>query len=195
MEPQTQQRKEILSNFFGIARFFVTVVLLVFVIQTFGFQSYEVFGQSMQPTLEQGDRLLISKFGKTFSRVTGDPYIPERGEVVVFHDPRNEDIQLIKRVIGLPGDRVVVRDGSITVYNDENPDGLSVDDLIPSDLSYTTGSVNITISENHLFVVGDNRSPGASLDSRNDLGTIDVRHVVGHLVFRIFPISEARWFQ
>lgn len=160
----------------------------------FVFQSYEVEGPSMVPTLHDNDRLIVLKTGKTWARVTGNDFIPKRGDIVVFQKAglyefnREDEKQLIKRVIALPGERVVVRDGIITVYNPEYPAGFQPDkssDYADAIVS-TPGSVDIVVPSGHIFVSGDNRSN--SLDSRN-FGAIPTSDVVGTLVLRIFPFD------
>ena len=107
---------------------------------------------------------------------------------------QGKEKQLIKRIIGLPGDRVVVKEGKITIYNSENPEGFDPDKT----LSYgdhiteaTEGNVDITVGAGEFFAVGDNRSD--SLDSRY-FGTVDASDIVGTLSLRILPLSEAEKF-
>ncbi len=189
----------------GIKSILTTILILLIApilaltITAFVFQSYEVDGPSMEPTLKTHDRLIIWKAGRSWSRLSRSEYIPERGSIVVFvkHDMYDtisrKDKQLIKRLIGLPGDRVVVKDGKITVYNDENPNGFDPD----STLGYgpvktpTEGNVDITVDQGEVFVVGDNRPN--SLDSRN-FGTVPVKDIVGTLSARILPLSQAQKF-
>lgn len=183
----------------GILSFLATLAIafiLVQVINAFFFQSYKVFGSSMVPTLHDGDRLIISKIGKTGAKVRGKDYQPKRGDVIVFVDPQNEDLQLIKRVIGLPGERVVVKDGKLTVYNAENPNGFDPDTHgeYTADLPASSGENDVTVPEGHLFVSGDNRAGSNSLDSRNELGTVPEELVIGTLQVRIWPLSDAKFF-
>ncbi len=183
----------------GIISFIATLAvafILVQVINMFLFQSYKVFGSSMYPTLHDGDRLIISKVGKTSSKLRGKDYVPKRGDIIVFVDPQRDDLQLIKRVIGLPGERVVVKDGSLTVYNSEHPDGFNPDTsgAYNADLPTTSGENDVTVPENNLFVSGDNREGSNSLDSRNELGTVPEDLIVGTLKVRLFPFSSAKFF-
>lgn len=182
----------------GIVSLFVTIIvalLLVQVINVFFLQSYRVYGSSMYSTLSNNDRLIISKFSKTASKITGKTYQPKRADIIVFQSPVDPDIQLIKRVIGLPGDRVVVKDGSITVYNKENPNGFNPDDApYGEDLPKTSGNADITVPKNHIFVSGDNREGGNSLDSRNELGTVPEENIIGTLKVRIWPLNDAKFF-
>lgn len=182
----------------GILSFISTLLvafILVQIINLFFFQSYKVFGSSMVPTLHDGDRLIISKVGKTTSRIKQQDYQPKRGDVIVFVDPQRDDLQLIKRVIGLPGERVVILDGKLTVYNSENPNGFNPDDApYGEDLPKSSGENDVIVPENHIFVSGDNRAGNNSLDSRNELGTVPEENIIGTLKVRVWPFDDARFF-
>lgn len=179
----------------GTIQLAVGAILLAVGINTFVFQSYEVIGDSMSPTLHNGDRLIISKIGKSWASVTNGDYIPERGDIIVFKSPSGQDRQLIKRVIGLPGEKVIVKNGNILVINDNNPDGFDPDidykDTLPSD---TSNEITTDVPEGYLFVSGDNRIGGSSLDSRNELGNVPIDKVVGELKLRILPLNDAEAF-
>ncbi len=197
LRPIPKQSKALSSakGFLSVIELVGGALLLALVINSFVFQSYQVFGQSMEPTLQQGNRLIVSKFGKSISNLFNNDFIPSRDTVIVFENPRNPEIQLVKRIVGLPGERIVVRDGTITVFNDENPNGFDPDearkDILPE---FTTGNVDVSVPEGHVFVSGDNRAPGGSLDSRNDLGTVPIDKIIGTISMRIFPLSDAEFF-
>lgn len=186
----------LLKSFLSIFEFFATVSILVFIILGFGLQSYHVVGSSMVPTLHEKDRLLISKLGRTVSRVKKADFLPERGEIIVFKSPTENGLQLVKRVVALPGERVLLENGRFTVFNDQNPEGFNPDIQYDpdSDFAYTTGTVDVDVPEGEIFVTGDNRTPGGSLDSRNSLGTVPLENIVGKLILRILPIGQARSF-
>lgn len=172
----------------------ISVILMILIFRTFIFQTYEVIGRSMSPTLSQDDRLIVFKLGKVTANLFGE-YVPKRGEIIVFDSPGQDGLQLVKRVVGLPGERVVIRSGEVMVFNEQNPDGFDPDLELGDTLNQPkTGNVDITIPDGELFVAGDNRASGQSLDSRNDLGTVPIDNVVGDLVFRHLPFSEARSF-
>lgn len=190
----------------GLKSIITTVLILLIApilalgITAFVFQSYEVDGPSMNNTLATHDRLIIWKAGRTWSRITDDPYMPKRGTVVVFVKKgmfdfdTNKEKQLIKRIIGLPGDRVVIKDGSITVYSDEHPDGFNPDENPPHGaeiIGPLEDNLDITVPEGEMFVVGDNRAN--SYDSRS-FGTVPLQDIVGTLTARILPLSEAEKF-
>lgn len=177
---------------------FVALILTAFV-----FQSYEVDGPSMQATLENQDRLIVLKLPRTMSKITGRDYVPNRGDVIIFirHAGNGDafvtsttgDKQLIKRVIALPGERVVVKNGSLTVYNQEHPNGFSPDKMLEygSVIKETPGDVDITVPDGQIYVCGDNRINSA--DSRT-FGPIKTSDIVGKLVLRVFPLSNAKFF-
>ncbi len=178
----------------------ISAVVFALLLTAFVFQSYEVDGQSMQSTLQNRDRLIVAKLPKTWARLTGHDYIPNRGDVIVFNTTAVRDgaadtgtKQLIKRVIGLPGERVVVKDDVITVYNNEFPEGFNPDktggwgDVIHG----TSGNVDLVVGKGEVFVCGDNRSN--SYDSR-ELGAIPSKDIVGKLLLRIYPLSTAEVF-
>jgi signal peptidase I len=133
--------------------------------------------------------------------VTDHSYVPNRGDIVVFTESglaaygQTNTKQLIKRVIGLPGDRVVVKNGEITIYNKAHPEGFDPDTTLPygkiHPLPYTAGNIDITLGRNQIFVCGDNRTD--SLDSRI-FGPVNVNSIIGKLVLRIYPFSNFKAF-
>jgi signal peptidase I len=181
-----------IASTFGIL--LIAPILAIF-ITVFVFQSYEVYGMSMETTLQNGDRLIVQKLSKNWSAIRGREYVPQRGEIVVFSKPSSlsslsGDVDhLIKRVIGLPGERVVVRDGKYTIYNAEHPDGFDPDkdQEYAKDILTTPGEVDITVGESEIFVSGDNRTN--SLDSRN-FGAINVASVTGIATIRFVPVNN-----
>lgn len=189
-------RKEGFKSIITTIVILVAAPLVALFLITFVFQSYQVDGPSMETTFQNEDRLIVSKIPRTLARVSGHPYIPHRGDVIIFIarsllesngvDPK----QLIKRVIGLPGDRVVVADGFLTIYNTEHPRGYRPDENARwSDaIKTTSGNIDEVVEEGKVFVNGDNREN--SLDSRY-FGQVPAGDIVGKLVFRIFPINKA----
>lgn len=173
----------------------IAAPLIALFLTAFVFQSYEVDGPSMLPTLSDHDRLIVVKTGKTWSRLRGKHYVPARGEIVIFHQKglysydQTLDKQLIKRVIALPGERVVVNNGIILVFNQEHPDGFQPDQESPygKGIVTTPGQGEFTVSEGQVFVSGDNRPN--SFDSR-EFGPINGDDIVGTLALRIFPLNN-----
>lgn len=182
-----------------------TVVILVIalglalIIIFFVFRSYQVDGPSMESTLQNGDKLIIWKVPRTWSDITHHAYIPNRGDIVVFTESglsefgQQDTKQLIKRVIGLPGDHVTIIDGHYEIYNKTHPDGFDPDKTMPygKHIPATTGNIDYSLTKNQIFVSGDNRPD--SLDSRS-FGPINASQVIGKLVLRVFPINKAKAF-
>lgn len=207
ISPTTPEPPRRSSRRFEGLRSIITTILILLIapilalgITAFVFQSYEVDGPSMEQTLHTKDRLIIWKAGRTWSRITGNEYIPPRGTIIVFVKKGMYDFssdrekQLIKRVVGLPGDRVVVKEGKVTVYNDTHPNGFDPDVNLPHDAKIqvtTDGNVDMTVGPGEVFVAGDNRLN--SLDSRS-FGPVPATDIVGTLSLRILPLSKAQKF-
>jgi signal peptidase I len=166
-------------------------------LNTFVIQSYQVDGQSMEPTLQNDDRLIVNKVSRTVARIDRHAYVPHRGDIIIFNQASLPGFvgtkQLIKRVIGLPGEHVVVKDGKITIYNDSHPNGYDPDTSGEYNFSTTTtvGNVDWVLQKDEIFVCGDNRNN--SEDSRY-FGPIKVDQVVAKLVLRILPLNKAQGF-
>jgi signal peptidase I len=153
----------------------------------------------MEATLHTGDRLIVNRLPVTWSQLQNKPYIPDRGQVIVFKNPQftagNPDEFIVKRVIAFAGERVVLNDGHYMVYNDQNPKGFNPDDANHGEPgSPTTGNVDVTVPDGTLFVSGDHRQGNYSYDSRNGLGYIPLYDVIGPVSLRIFPFTGIRGF-
>lgn len=176
--------------------------VLALLLTWFVFQSYQVDGPSMEPTLLNNDRLIVWKFPHTWARITGHQFVPNRGDVIILNESglssygsADNTKQLVKRVIGLPGDHIVIEDGVLTVYNSENPEGFNPDETLPYGdemaLPLSQIDVDVTLTDTQVFVAGDNRPN--SLDSRT-FGPIETDQIVGKLVARILPLSQLKLF-
>lgn len=156
----------------------VGALLAALLIKTFLFQAFYIPSESMVPTLEKGDRVLVNKLAYDFGEI-------ERGDIVVFRKPpgapsSNVD-DFIKRVVGLPGDTIEARDGTVFV------NGIRLDEDY-LDASTRTDRLRVTeIGEGQIFVMGDNRENSA--DSRV-FGPIDVDLIVGEAFLRVWPPSR-----
>jgi signal peptidase I len=152
-------------------------LLVAFIIKTFLLQAFYIPSLSMAPTLQINDRVLVNK-------LSYDLHDVNRGDLVVFESPPNEGSEtkdLIKRVIGLPGETVESRDGHILI------DGQQLEEPY-LDRGVTTGALDkITVPPDHLWVMGDNRAN--SRDSRF-FGPIPESLVIGRAFVRVWPITE-----
>lgn len=174
--------------FIAIGLLFSVLALNIWVAQPFF-----VDGESMSPTLNTKDTLIVSKFPQTWASITNSRYIPKRFDVVIVKNPQKPEERFVKRVIGLPGERVILKDGVIKVYNERTPKGEDVT-LPPccKNLEPTSGGIDTMVREGHIFVVGDNRTPGGSIDSRSSLGQIPSRDIIGRALIRLTPLSQIK---
>ena len=142
---------------------------------------YVVSGASMDPNFDDWHYLIID-------RVTYDLAEPERGDVIVFDLPQEGGRSLIKRVIGLPGETVLLRGTNVSIVNDEHPQGFTLEEpyLDPKNLS-GDNNMRITLKENEYLVLGDNRR--VSADSRL-WGTLPREQIVGRAFVRLYPFDQ-----
>ncbi|QGG95290.1 signal peptidase I [Actinomarinicola tropica] len=153
-------------------------LVVALVIKTFLFQAFYIPSESMEPTLTRGDRVLVNKLSDDLGGI-------DRGDVIVFHRPPNEPPSeiddLIKRVVGLPGETVEGRDGRVWV------DGAPLEEPYLADGVLTDPFAPIEVPEGGVFVMGDNR--GNSRDSRV-FGPIDEELIVGRAFVTVWPLGR-----
>lgn len=202
------------------ARFIGTVLVLVFAINTIAFASFHIPSVSMVPTLAVGDRVIVTKFSYGYSRYsvpfalspkmpTNDRRIfsktPERGDIIVFRHTRSS-ITMIKRLIGLPGDRIQVQSGRLYIngnlverkllrqytFTDQrgtHHPAREFTEVLPGGVEHTiieitdSGSLDntpeFTVPAGHLFMMGDNRDMSADSRLSHDLGFVPVENLMG----------------
>jgi signal peptidase I len=204
----------------------VQALLLALVIRTLLFQPFSIPSGSMRPTLLEGDYLFVTKWAYGYSRhsLPFSPNLfsgriwgsaPERGDVAVFKFPPNPSLDYIKRVIGLPGDRIRMQDGQLFI-NDvavprtkvgeiDNPDITEVDrpvdvyrETLPNGVSYDTldltpnsigdNTREFVVPPGHYFMMGDNRDN--STDSRFTVGFVPEENLVGRANIIFFSIAN-----
>ena len=210
------------KDLLGLASFIIAIVLGTLFLNTFIYRSYNVVGGSMENTLHEDDRVIVNRAAVSWAHFIGQEYKPERGQIIVFLNEDAEAVKkykaegvanpmtcsvpsniadqyIIKRVIAFPGERVVVKDGVMTIYNEENPDGIVYDSewRISADegpKEHTSGEVDLTVPAGELFVSGDNREGSHSWDSRNGLGTIPYCRIIGPVILRLFPLDKIKLF-
>ena len=191
----TIEHRQSLRDVFGIVWFVVAVIIGAWLINSLVFRSFSVTGPSMESTMYTNDRLIVNRLPMTWAAIKGESYLPARGHVIVFRNPKFEEMRAdefdVKRVIGLPGEQIEVDAGRVTVYNDAHPNGFNPYEGVSVYASSVTGKVDkMSIPEGQIFVIGDNRGGNESLDSRNGLGLIPLDNVVGPVAMRIYPFSK-----
>jgi signal peptidase I len=182
-------------------KFIIVFGGLFLIIRFFLVQPFLVDGQSMFPTFDTNHYLLVDKFTYKFL------HEPKRGDVVVFDIPDQKNTfhtcllklgntclfetnrYLIKRIIGLPGEKVVITNGVVTIYNQENPNGFILEE---KEIVYNSDkSDERTLGSNEYYVMGDNRAN--SSDSRF-WGALPFENIVGKPVLRLTPITKIGLF-
>ena len=167
--------------FLELFKIILLSLMIIVPVRYFLVQPFFVKGDSMEPNFSNGQYLLIDELSYRFGA-------PERGDVIVFHAPHTAGTFYIKRVIGLPGDTVEVKDGEVIVKNDAFPRGVELEELyLPAALK-TPGSTVTQLGSDEYYVLGDNR--GQSSDSRV-FGPIRESHIVGRAWVRGWPVANA----
>ena len=152
------------------------ILLLEIFINTFVFNVTQVRGDSMQPTLESGDMLLLKRY-KTFLNI--EKY--NRGDIIVFKSPLpGRKTHFIKRVIGVPGDRINIMEGKVHIDGEKIDEPYIQEGVYTETLIYGT---DFTVPNGQVFVMGDNRMPGESTDSRM-FSSISTESIEGKISFK-----------
>lgn len=175
--------RKILSFVFEIVKISLIALAIVIPIRYFLFQPFFVRGESMDPTFENGDYLIIDEITYRFKA-------PLRGDVVVFQAPSDPSQRYIKRIIGLPGEMVKIQDGQVMVY--ENSKSEILDESAYLKGVETGGDLVVTLGPDEYFVMGDNRP--FSYDSRR-FGPINKESIIGRVVIRAWPFDSLTKFE
>ncbi|HEY1935160.1 MAG TPA: signal peptidase I [Acetobacteraceae bacterium] len=207
--------------------------LIALVVRTFAFEPFNIPSGSMLPTLQIGDYLFVSKYSYGYSRYSfpfgWPPFagrifesLPHRGDVAVFKYPPDPSVDYIKRIVGLPGDTIQVRDGLLYINGQlcpRQPEGDYVDDeegihmvlrlyqeTLPNGVKHAIlkatddGPMNNTqiykVPPDHLFAMGDNRDNSADSRFMNGVGFVPIDNLVGHAEVIFFSFdAEYPWWE
>lgn len=173
-----------LRNVWDTAKVFLVSLAIIIPIRAYVVQPFFVRGASMAPAFHDGEYLIIDE-------LSYDIHVRplQRGDVVVFRYPLDHSQYYIKRIIGLPGERVRIADGRVTVFSERFPRGVALDEssyLPPSET--TEGKVDVSLRPTEVFILGDNRDH--SSDSRA-WGPLPTDLVIGRAWVRAFPFPRA----
>ena len=172
-KPKEPEIKE--NSFWEFIKVVIISLVIVIPIRTYIAQPFIVEGDSMDPNFHDGEYLIIDELSYYFKA-------PQRGEVIVFRYPRNPSDFFIKRIIGLPGETVEIKNNDVFIDNK-----LMGESYLPPDFK-TGPDGTIKLPENQYFVMGDNREH--SSDSRF-WGLLPKKNITGRVFVRLWPINKA----
>lgn len=170
-----------------VAKTVLIAVLIIVIVRTFVVKPFYVKGASMEPTFHDNEYLIINEFDYRFRE-------PARGDIIVLRYPRDPSQFFIKRIVGLPSERVSIDARGVYIVNAENPSGALLEELayLPDGVS-TFGGKPVELGPDDYFVLGDNRT--SSLDSRSSvLGPVHRSAIVGRVWVRVWPFSKMQAF-
>lgn len=170
------------SFFWELIKVFLLAIVIIVPIRYFLVQPFFVRGASMEPNYFDEEYLVIDELSYRWRG-------PQRGEVVVFRYPKDPSQYFIKRIVGLPGERVEISQGQVFIYNQQYTSGVKLDEsaYLPA-LTRTGKTISLPLGSDEYFVLGDNRA--ASSDSR-EWGSLPGSAIIGRVWIRAFPLS--RW--
>lgn len=180
-QPKVKSRQYILSFLWETAKIVIISLAIIIPIRYFLFQPFFVRGASMEPNFEDNEYLIIDEISYRFNQ-------PERGDVIIFRYPRDPSQFYIKRIVGLPGETITIKDGEITISNEKNPRGVILEeDYLSEQNEFTPGNLEMELDQNDYFVLGDNRR--SSSDSRK-WGAVPRHYIIGRAWIRAWPFSK-----
>lgn len=173
---ESEQKKE--GGFWELVKYVAIALLIIIPFRIFIAQPYVVSGSSMDPTFKDGDYLIVDQLSKRFEE-------PKRGDVVIIRYPKDPSKFFIKRLIGFPNEKVEIKSGVVTIFNEKNQEGLILDD---SYIAYPKKDNFVAeLGDNEYFVMGDNRA--GSSDSRV-WGSLPRENIIGEPILRLLPLNK-----
>ncbi|MCX6757590.1 MAG: signal peptidase I [Candidatus Nomurabacteria bacterium] len=171
------------QSFWELVKFAIIAIIIVIPIRVFIAQPFIVSGSSMIPTFQDRQYLIIDEISYRFSD-------PKRGDVIVFHYPNDPSKFFIKRIIGLPNEKIELTKGEVTIINNDRPEGFKLDQSFIENHSYETDAP-YQLKDKEYFVMGDNRS--GSYDSRA-WGAVPQKLITGRVLLRLLPLNKISTF-
>lgn len=172
--------EEVTSLVGETARIVIISLVIILPVRYFLVQPFFVRGESMQPNFHDKDYLIVDELSYRF-------HDPLRGDVIIFRFPQDPSQFYIKRIIGLPEETVEVKNGQVTILNQDHPEGFTLNEYYLD--KNTPGDIKIKLDPNEYFVLGDNRD--ASSDSRR-WGPLPKHLIIGRAWLRVWPVNDAK---
>ena len=172
--------KEVLAFILETAKIIIISLAIIVPIRYYLVQPFFVKGASMEQNFHDGDYLLIDEISYRLGT-------PSRGDVIVFRYPENPSQFFIKRIIGLPGETVEIKSNNVTIFNNDFPKGLTLEEDYLSASQRTDGNATVQLKDNEFYVLGDNRLQ--SSDSRR-WGVLDKKFITGRAFLRLWPLTS-----
>lgn len=169
--------KKQLHELWDLVKFMALAVLIVLPIRTYIAQPFIVSGNSMVPTFQDKEYLIVDEISYNLGNI-------KRGDVVIFKYPNNPSRYFIKRIIGLPNETIKIENGKVTIINKDNPEGFLLDEPYINE-PFSTSDTK-TAGADEYFVMGDNRN--ASSDSRV-WGFVPKKLLIGRAYLRLLPFN------
>ncbi|MEK7167283.1 MAG: signal peptidase I [Patescibacteria group bacterium] len=188
MQKQITQNKQWKSFIIEFIQMALIALAIVVPIRYFLIQPFYVKGASMEPNFHNHEYLIINKIIYRLNN-------PERGDVIVFKYPKSPNDYFIKRIIGLPEERVKILNKEITIYNKDNPEGKIFDEnkFLPEEYKIEK-NIDITLNKDEYFVLGDNRAH--SFDSSAEgFGPLERKFIIGKTWIRAWPFNKFTIFE
>jgi len=169
----------IVSFVWELAKIGVVAALIVVPLRMYVFQPFLVKGDSMVPNFHNGDYLIVDELSYRFQE-------PVRGDVIVLKFPYDPSQRFIKRIVGLPGETIEIKDGKVVIYSADTKDASVLDETEYLGSLRTPGSVKVELKEGEYFMLGDNRD--FSSDSRS-WGPLAAQYIVGRMLWKVFSLD------
>jgi signal peptidase I len=200
-----QEQKESSSSIFlELIKVVFWALVIIVPVRVLLFQPFFVQGASMEPNFYDGEYLIVNELGykETDINFNGQDFFSikpykelSRGEIVVFRYPKNPSQYFIKRIIGLPGEKIEIKDNHVIIFNQENPDGFVLDEsgyISPSTRTSSGSNQTFEIKKDEYLVLGDNREH--SSDSRV-WGNVPQKNIIGRVAIRAWPFDRIGFFK
>lgn len=180
-----KEKSQGLSFIYELVKIAVIAIAIIIPVRYFLIQPFFVRGDSMFPTLHNGDYLIVNEISYELSK-------PERGDIIIFRFPEDPSQFYVKRIIGLPGETVTVQDNQVVVKNAAHPQGFTLDETYLPKGTITPGTKTETLKNDEYFVMGDNRT--RSSDSRV-FGGVPKQYIIGKTWVRAWPFKSFEVFK